>query len=154
MFIEFLSDRTTHHLDRQYMLGDDLLVAPVMSADGEVSYYVPAGRWERFDGSGAVEGPAWITERHGFDSAPLLVRPGAVITLGARTDRPDYTYEDGVTLRLYAPIEPRTVRVGASTFTVTADGVTRDGPELPWRVEIVGGPSADLPAETSHWTAG
>ncbi len=40
-------------------------------------------------------------ERHGFDSLPLLVRPGTVLPVGARTDRPDYEWADGVTLRLF-----------------------------------------------------
>ena len=38
---------------------------------------------------------------HGFLSVPLLVRPGAVIPVGAVDDRPDYDYADGVTLRAY-----------------------------------------------------
>ena len=38
---------------------------------------------------------------HGFDSLPLLVRPGAVLPIGARDDRPDYDYADGVTLHLF-----------------------------------------------------
>jgi alpha-D-xyloside xylohydrolase len=31
-----------------------------------------------------------VRQRHGFDSLPLLVRPGSVIPVGARADRPDY----------------------------------------------------------------
>jgi alpha-D-xyloside xylohydrolase len=31
------------HLDRQYMLGENLLVRPVFSESGAVTYYVPAG---------------------------------------------------------------------------------------------------------------
>ena len=34
-------------------------------------------------------------------SVPLLVRPDSVLAVGARTDRPDYDYRDGITLRLY-----------------------------------------------------
>ncbi len=45
MLLEFPDDPACDTLDRQYMLGDDLLVAPVFSADGVVDYYVPAGRW-------------------------------------------------------------------------------------------------------------
>ena len=45
MLLEFPDDPTCAHLDLQYMLGDSLLVAPVFSHDGSVSYYVPAGRW-------------------------------------------------------------------------------------------------------------
>ncbi len=95
-----------------------------------------------------------MTETHGFDSVPLLVRPGAVIPVGNRTDRPDYDYRDGVTLLIHSPVEdPTVVRVGDSTFTVTPDRVERDGAALPWRVEIVGGRSADLTADEAVWVS-
>ncbi len=45
MLLEFPDDPGCRTLDRQYMLGPDLLVAPVFSADGEVEFYVPAGTW-------------------------------------------------------------------------------------------------------------
>jgi alpha-D-xyloside xylohydrolase len=101
MALSFPDDPGCTHLDRQYMLGDDLLVAPVLSAAGEVSYYVPDGTWTHFMTGEQVTGPRWVTERHGFGSVPLLVRPGAVIPVGAVDDRPDYDYAKGVTLRLY-----------------------------------------------------
>jgi alpha-D-xyloside xylohydrolase len=159
MIVGFPGDPAVTHVDRQYLLGGDLLVAPVFSTHGEVTYYVPAGRWTRYLTGEAVQGPGWVTETHGFDSVPLLVRPGAVLPIGNRTDRPDYDHRDGVTLRLYEPIEGvTTVHVGDTTFTVTRDGtairVARDGAELPWRVEIAGGASADVPAGESSWVVG
>ena len=45
MPLAFPSDPAVAHLDRQYLLGPDLLVAPVFSASGDVEYYLPAGRW-------------------------------------------------------------------------------------------------------------
>ena len=101
MALEFPGDPGCTYLDRQYMLGDDLLVAPVLTASGEVQYYVPAGTWTNFLTGERVTGPGWVTETHGFLSLPLLVRPGAVIPVGAVDDRPEYDYADGVTLRLY-----------------------------------------------------
>ncbi|NED89084.1 alpha-xylosidase, partial [Streptomyces sp. SID11233] len=45
MLLEFPDDPACRTLDRQYMLGDDLLVAPVLAPDGSVEYYVPEGTW-------------------------------------------------------------------------------------------------------------
>ncbi|MFF5295844.1 alpha-xylosidase [Paractinoplanes globisporus] len=159
MIVGFPGDPAVTHLDRQYLLGGDLLVAPVFSSSGQVTYYVPAGRWTHYLTGEVVVGPGWVTETHGFDSVPLLVRPGAVLPIGNRHDRPDYDYRDGITLRLYEPAEgSTTVVVGDSTFTVTRDGtatrVERSGADLPWRVEIAGGPSADLAAGDSEWVTG
>jgi alpha-D-xyloside xylohydrolase len=120
MALEFPSDPACAYLDRQYMLGDDLLVAPVLSAGGDVSFYVPDGVWTHFLTGDRVEGPRWAHERHGFSSVPLLARPGAVIAVGAADDRPDYAYADGVTLRVYEPAD------GASVRTVIPAGEAED----------------------------
>ncbi|NVI90639.1 alpha-xylosidase [Actinomadura sp. BRA 177] len=124
MVVEFPDDPACTHLERQYMLGDDLLVAPVFSSDGDVSYYVPGGVWTHYLTGERIEGGRWIRERHGFDSVPLLVRPGAVIPEGAVEDRPDYDHADGVTLRVYEPSDGTTVvtQIGDATFSMTRNG--------------------------------
>jgi alpha-D-xyloside xylohydrolase len=153
MFVEFPDDPACTYLDRQYMLGDNLLVAPVFSAAGEVSYYVPAGVWTKLLTGETLTGPGWVSERHGFDSVPLLVRPGCVLAFGARDDRPDYDYADAVTLQVYGLADGQVVRTTvpgtgggeASAFTVRRDGdrvrVERTGPDVPWRILLVGQPS-------------
>ncbi|MEU8121434.1 alpha-xylosidase [Spirillospora sp. NPDC049024] len=140
MVVDFPDDPACTHLERQYMLGDDLLVAPVFSSGGEVAYYVPEGVWTHYLTGERVEGGRWVRERHGFGSVPLLVRPGAVLPEGAVEDRPDYDHADGVTLRVYEPAEGATVvtRVGDTTFTTVRNGgkvrVTGDGT---WNVLLV-----------------
>ncbi|TDL25048.1 alpha-glucosidase [Rickenella mellea] len=104
MFLEFIEDRTTHYLDRQYMLGRSLLVAPVFVPEHEeTEYYLPAGRWtsfykpERF-----IDGPKWVKEIIAVDDIPLWVRAGSIIVLGpSGTKRPDYEYNKGVEIRIY-----------------------------------------------------
>jgi alpha-D-xyloside xylohydrolase len=132
------------------MLGGDLLVAPVFSASGEVSYYVPAGRWRDLLRGTVIEGPCWVAEQHGFDTAPVLVRPGAVIAMGARDDRPDYDYLDGVTLRVDELCEGAQVTVSIPTmtggvgarFAIARTGrelrVERSGAPANWRILLVG----------------
>jgi alpha-D-xyloside xylohydrolase len=102
MLLEFPGDPACESLDRQYMLGDALLVAPVFHADNTVSYYLPEGHWTNFFTDEILTGPRWITERHGFSSLPLLVRPGTLLALGAEDARPDYDFGAEPTLKLYA----------------------------------------------------
>jgi len=101
MIVEFPDDPACDTLDRQYMLGADLLVAPVFHAGGEVGYYLPEGTWGNLLGGELVEGGRWLKAQHDVFSLPLLVRPNAVIPMGNNDDRPDYDYADGVTLHLY-----------------------------------------------------
>ncbi|GAA5026091.1 alpha-xylosidase [Microbacterium fluvii] len=119
MALEFPGDPAVAYLDRQYMLGPDLLVAPVFTASGEVEFYLPEGTWTSLITGERVEGGRWIRETHGFLSLPLYVRPGAVLPWGARDDRPDYDYLQDLTLRVFPGAE------GTASVTVTTpDGRT------------------------------
>ncbi|MFY1703112.1 alpha-xylosidase [Micromonospora sp. WMMA1923] len=130
MILEFPDDPAVAHLDRQYLLGPDVLVAPVMRADGRVTYYLPAGTWTNLLSGQRLTGPGWVTEEHDFFGVPVLARPGAVLPFGTVSDRPDYPWADGVRLRLYAPTEGQRTRVRVpapdggpgAEFEVTYDG--------------------------------
>jgi alpha-D-xyloside xylohydrolase len=78
MLLEFPEDPTSWFLDQQYMLGSDLLVAPVFTASGEVTFYLPAGQWRNYFTDEVKEGGRWITETHGFNSLPLYARNGEI----------------------------------------------------------------------------
>jgi alpha-D-xyloside xylohydrolase len=148
MQFAFPDDPAVAYLDRQYLLGDDLLVAPVLSADGVVQFYLPRGRWTNYFTGEVVDGGSWRTESHGFDSLPLYVREGAVIPIGSRDDRPDYDYLDGLTLEVYPGPEEETRSVvvtqpdgDAATFVVSRStgGVSVSGPAGSWGVRLRGG---------------
>jgi alpha-D-xyloside xylohydrolase len=76
MLLNFPEDPTSWFLDQQYMLGEDLLVAPVFSADGDVTFYLPAGKWRNFFTNEVVEGGRWLSEKHTFSTLPLYIRDG------------------------------------------------------------------------------
>ncbi len=101
MMLEFSDDPTCDYLDRQYMLGDSLLVAPVFSPEGIVDYYLPKGRWTNFITGQVVEGQRWVREKHGYLSLPLMARPNSIIPVGSNDKRPDYDYADGVTFHVF-----------------------------------------------------
>ena len=103
MFLEFPGDRTCETLDRQYMLGDSLLVAPVFKESGEVEYYLPEGTWYNLLTEAQAEGGRWHKERFDYFSLPLMLRPGSILAVGAHTERPDYAFYEGVKLLVYLP---------------------------------------------------
>lgn len=76
MFLEFPDDPTCAYLDRQYMLGESLLVAPVLSEDNSVTYYLPKGTWKHFFDGRTMEGGKWLTETYTFLSMPVWIREG------------------------------------------------------------------------------
>jgi alpha-D-xyloside xylohydrolase len=150
MLLEFPDDPTCDYLDRQYMLGESLLVAPIFRPDGVVEYYLPAGRWTNFLSGAVVEGGRWLRETHDYLSLPLLARPNSVIPVGANEERPDYDYAEGVTCHVFELEDgaTREVRVpgagGAAPLTAV---VRREGRQIhvdvqgatkPWRVLLRG----------------
>ena len=164
MVAEFPEDPACTHLDRQYMFGDRLLVAPVFSASGETSYYIPAGTWTHLQTGETVRGPVWVREVCDFLTVPVFVRPGTALPIGARDDRPDYPYDADVTLRVYefADGDQTTITVPGPTGAVAATfGVVRDGSTLtatrlqgtaPWRLLVMGQPEIKVPADTDQYS--
>ncbi|HET6485330.1 MAG TPA: alpha-xylosidase, partial [Spirochaetia bacterium] len=143
MVIEFADDPACAYLDRQYMLGDSLLVAPVMDPGGSVGYYLPAGRWTDFLTGEVREGGSWRAEKHGYQSLPLLARPGTLIAVGIDENRVEYDYANQVTFHAFEI--PDGCR---ATATVYADGgaercsvtVARSGGVLAARAQGAVGP--------------
>ena len=101
MVLEFADDPTCGYLDRQYMLGESLLVAPVFSDDSQVEYYLPAGKWTNFLTGEKVEGGRWIKEKHGYLSLPLMACPNSIIAVGNVDNKPDYDFAAGVTFHIF-----------------------------------------------------
>ena len=101
MFLEFPEDPGCLQLDRQYMLGSSLLVAPIFNDAGMAQYYLPAGKWTNLISGEKIDGGCWRNEKHDYMSLPLLVRENSVIAIGETDDRPDYDYADGVEFHIF-----------------------------------------------------
>jgi alpha-D-xyloside xylohydrolase len=157
MLLEFPDDPACDYLDRQYMLGDALLVAPIFSPDGQVDYYLPAGRWTNFLTGAVIDGGRWLRERHDYLSLPLMVRPNTVLPIGVNEQQPDYDYADAVTLHIFelqdgataAAHVPTLSGVAGTTFEVRREGplvhvqarggiLTQGRAAKPWRVLLRG----------------
>lgn len=150
MLLEFPDDPASATLDRQYMLGESLLVAPIFTYNGSVEYYLPEGRWTHFFTGRSVEGGRWLRERYDFFSLPLLVRPNTALVISDREDRPDYDYSVGFTLRLYHLEDGATARTVIPTlhgevavvFNVQRWGseitISWEGEPQHWRILLAG----------------
>ena len=102
MLLEFEKDLTCPYLDRQYMLGDSLLVAPILNDRSQAIYYLPEGTWTSYLTGQVVDGGRWIEEIHDYKSIPLFVRENSIVPVSNQDDRPEYDYLENVELRVYA----------------------------------------------------
>lgn len=138
MFLDFPEDRACDTLDRQYMFGDSLLVAPIFKENGEVQYYLPEGTWYNLITGAEVTGGKWQKETHDYHSLPLMIRPNTVLALGNNDQKPDYDYADGVSLLVSVFDEGAEAKTeipdlkGETVMTVTAKRV---GDEIHLHVE-------------------
>lgn len=88
--LEFPDDPVAGRIDGQFLLGPDLLVAPVFDDQVEPvrhRFYVPAGTWTDLRTDESFTGPAFHTALVTLEDMPVLVRDGAVIPrIGVASD--------------------------------------------------------------------
>ena len=100
MLLDFPEDRACDCLDRQYMFGSSLLVAPIFKESGEVDYYLPKGTWINLITGEKKEGNTWVKETHDYHSLPLMIRENTILPMGTNEEEAAYDYADGVVLVL------------------------------------------------------
>ena len=125
MVLEFPGDLGAEDCDRQYMLGDSLLVAPVLREDNIGEYYLPRGCWTEFFSGKKTDEYGWHRDEYDFFSLPLYVRENTLLPIGQCCDKADYAYEENVLMQVYALKDKacRTVydRNGEKAFCVKAE---------------------------------
>lgn len=139
MHVEYPNDPTCRHLDRQYMLGEALLVAPVFNEEGIAEYYLPEGVWSSLFTNEQVVGGRWFKHKVDFMQIPLFVRENSIVAMSSNTTEPRWRLEDELTLNLFRiddvaeiKLQVHTGEVGKSAhftcrrdeqgFTLTSDG--------------------------------
>lgn len=123
MVLEFTEDRNCAYLDRQYMFGDSLLVAPIFNEDSKAVYYLPEGTWTHLLTGEQRVGGRWYEEDCDYLHIPLYVRENTLLALGAVEDRPDYDYADHAVIKAYALQEGR--EAATSIYAMDQREVTR-----------------------------
>jgi len=141
MTLEFPQDRNCDYLCSQYMLGEHLLVAPVLSEDGMAQYYLPEGKWTNVLTGQIREGGKWYREHHDYFSIPLYARPGSVIAFGAQENGVCFDYAKNAEYRVYALEEGETAQAcvyGMDGKTAAQMTVSRDhqGYQIDYRAEV------------------
>ncbi|TMD84386.1 MAG: alpha-xylosidase [Chloroflexi bacterium] len=95
------SDPTTRHVDDEYFLGPDLLVAPMFTPMGSRDVYLPEGGWYDFWSDRRFDGPRWIRYDAGLETLPLFVRAGAVLAMGPDLQFANERSRDPLTFEVY-----------------------------------------------------
>ncbi|HKB87774.1 MAG TPA: glycoside hydrolase family 31 protein [Ignavibacteriaceae bacterium] len=84
MFLNYQDDDQcySNEAQYQYMIGDNLLVAPVLSEfENSKKLYLPEGKWLGWWDNKVYEGRQWILSEAPIDRIPLFVREGGIIPM-------------------------------------------------------------------------
>ncbi|SEG99497.1 alpha-D-xyloside xylohydrolase [Nonomuraea solani] len=134
--VDHPEDPVAWQADLQYLLGRDLLVAPMTTPEGTRQVYLPSGRWVDYWTGEVLEGARYVQVGKPLDQIPLFVRYGALIPVQEQRDTVDVPAE--IMLVAFGGgdgPETRTVEIHDADG-VTVAVATRDGDEL--RVAVTG----------------
>jgi alpha-D-xyloside xylohydrolase len=137
------SDPTTWHIDDEYLLGPDLLVAPMFVPRGRRDIYLPAGGWYDFWTDRRIDGKRWITYDAELETLPLFVRAGAIIPMGPELQYASERAWNPLSFDVYPGIEGVTEfelsddhRHLRFQLSVTPDWVLFEGGRLSYGAEV------------------
>lgn len=94
MAYEFPNDTSAATVEFQYMLGENLLVAPIEN-QGQTSklIYLPEGEWIDLFWGAKRSGSSWLTYNAGLDTLPVFVKNGSILPMNLNAD---YVFGDSV----------------------------------------------------------
>ncbi|MBP2099614.1 alpha-xylosidase [Enterococcus rivorum] len=105
LFMEYVEDKNTYFIDKQYFLGESIMVAPVFSDSGKVQYYLPQGCWTQLLNNEVKEvsrNGQWQTETHDYLSLPVWVKENSIVIMGRENHQSvAYDYKDQVEIHCY-----------------------------------------------------
>jgi alpha-glucosidase len=83
LVLNYQDDASTYNLDDEFMIGDDLLVAPIVKPDVTSRLvYLPKGVWYDFWTNKKYEGGTMVRVDAPLETVPMFVRGGAIIPFG------------------------------------------------------------------------
>jgi alpha-D-xyloside xylohydrolase len=74
-------DPNTYGIDDAYMMGESMLVAPIVTGTSERSVYLPKGTWRCFWTGASYEGGQAYTFAPGIERIPVFVKEGTLLPL-------------------------------------------------------------------------
>jgi alpha-glucosidase len=102
LLLNYQNDANTLNIDDEFMVGGDLLVAPILKP-GETGrlVYLPAGTWYDYWTGQQVAGGHTVRAEAPLDTVPFYVRGGAMIPMGPEMNYVGEKPTDPITFEIY-----------------------------------------------------
>lgn len=156
MVIDYADDPACLTLDKQYMFGDNILVAPIFNDEGIGEFYVPKGKWTDIISGKVYEGEKFYTEKYDYFGLPCLAKPNSIIAYGNFERNFEYDYLENTEFVIYQPEENKEMKCeifnteAEKVFTLTAIRkgekveVTYSDTTKPITIKIAGGKTVNI----------
>jgi len=102
LVLNYQDDANTYNLDDEFMIGSDLLVAPVVKPDvTRRLVYLPKGSWYDYWTNKKYEGGTMISADAPLETVPMFVRAGAIIPTAPEMNYIGEKPQDPITFNIY-----------------------------------------------------
>ena len=120
LLLNYQEDENTLGIDDEFMIGDDLLVAPILKPNLTARLvYLPSGVWFDYWTGARHEGSRMVHVEAPLETVPLFVRGGAILPLGPEQNYVGEKPADPLQFEIYPD-----ARGEASTLLYEDDGLT------------------------------
>ncbi|OYR85485.1 alpha-xylosidase, partial [Halorubrum sp. E3] len=79
LVLEFEDDPAARAIDTQYLLGEELLIAPILRPGGRREVYLPEGEWVDYWSGARYDGGRSLDVDVPLDTMPAYVRAGSIV---------------------------------------------------------------------------
>jgi len=102
LVLNYPDDANTYNLDDEFMVGDDLLIAPILKPDlTRRLVYLPKGTWYDYWTNKKLTGGTMVNIDAPLETVPMFVRSGAVIPTGPSLNYVGEKKMDPMTFNIY-----------------------------------------------------
>jgi alpha-glucosidase len=102
LLLNYQDDANTYNLDDQFMIGEELLVAPIVKPDvTRRLVYLPAGTWYDYWTNKKYTGGTMISVEAPLETVPMFVRAGAMIPTTVVRNYVGEKLGDPITVNVY-----------------------------------------------------
>jgi alpha-glucosidase (family GH31 glycosyl hydrolase) len=120
MVFEFPADENVHEVTEQFMLGGDLIVAPVLEkGKRKKRVYFPEGKWIDWHDQLEYEGPGFQEVSAPLERLPIFARKKSIVPLAPQVNFVDENTEP-VTLLVFDPAESSSMLFNGDEVTISS----------------------------------
>ena len=133
LLLNYQNDANTLDIDDEFMIGDSLLVAPILQPGTTSRHvYLPEGNWYDYWTGRQFPGGHMIEAEAPLETVPLYVRGGAIIPKGPEMNYVGEKATDPVTFEIYPDSQAK-----AQVSLYEDDGVSPEYRDGAWRRTVV-----------------